>query len=429
MTKKKFILSLTVVFFALLLLFTFISKSVYNATLPVVTTAKAVKGSISQTKTLEGEFSYSDASKVTARDNWRVTEVMVETGRQVDEGTPLFAIDVSDYRVQRQNYADSLLKISTQLEELDAQAEAEEIANARKLDELKQQVKLLNYQIRNINGIYPSSSYTMVQRQNYKRNFEMDLVKAENSIAALEEQSLTAEDGRQRTRKELASQQEVIAVELDELDRRYPADGVVRAEEVGLVDAVLVEEGKEILRGEDCVTMHRGSSDIIIEFDLSVEEGESFQKLSTVSVEYSKRSWDEVRRVAITETDTKMAEDHTRQMDPNGKVWHYKSVMKDMESPPVSKKAKVTIGAMSGYFENVLPASCVKKDADKEYVLAVKEKDSLFGKAYYVEKVEVETKAKNSKEVAVTSKDVIGAYEIVETTTLPVYPGMTVLVR
>ena len=88
MTKKKFILSLTVVFFALLLLFTFISKSVYNATLPVVTTAKAVKGSISQTKTLEGEFSYSDASKVTARDNWRVTEVMVETGRQVDEGTP-----------------------------------------------------------------------------------------------------------------------------------------------------------------------------------------------------------------------------------------------------------------------------------------------------------------------------------------------------
>ena len=77
----------------------------------------------------------------------------------------------------------------------------------------------------------------------------------------------------------------------------------------------------------------------------------------------------------------------------------------------------------------MLPASCVKKDADKEYVLAVKEKDSLFGKAYYVEKVEVETKAKNSKEVAVTSKDVIGAYEIVETTTLPVYPGMTVLVR
>ena len=69
MTKKKFILSLTVVFFALLLLFTFISKSVYNAPLPVVTTAKAVKGSISQTKTLEGEFSYSDASKVTARDN------------------------------------------------------------------------------------------------------------------------------------------------------------------------------------------------------------------------------------------------------------------------------------------------------------------------------------------------------------------------
>ena len=46
-----------------------------------------------------------------------------------------------------------------------------------------------------------------------------------------------------------------------------------------------------------------------------------------------------------------------------------------------------------------------------------------------MEKVEVETKAKNSKEVAVTSKDVIGAYEIVETTTLPVYPGMTVLVR
>lgn len=430
MTKKKFLFSLTAVFFALLLLFTFVSKSVYNATLPVVTTVRTSKGSISQVKTLEGEFTYSETSKVTAQDTWHVTGVAVESGGRVAEGDTLFTIDVSDYRIQRHTYSGDLQKITRQLAELDAQAEADRTANARKKNELIQQKKYLQFQIQNVGGIYPAENYTGLQRQNQKKGYEMELLRVENSIAELAVLAEQAEANRERTRQELESQQSMIYLEIEELERRYPASGIIRASESGVVDSVSVKEGEDISKGAECLTMHSSQSDLLITFILDVNEGENFQKLSTINVEYPSLAWDEVRRQPIMKTSSKLAKDDTRKLEEDGEHWKYKAVMQDAgAAPPLNRHAKVTISSTGGFFENILPANCVKKDGEKEYVLVVQEKNSLFGKAYYVERVEVETKAKSSTQVAVTSKDYIGSYEIVETTTLPVYSGMTVLVR
>lgn len=430
MTKKKFLIGLLVLFLVVLLLFTFISQSIYSASLPVVTTVKPMRATLSQSMTIDGEFTYSDVSRVIAQDSWQIETILVENGKRITAGDALFTIDVAPYRVQRQNYADSLLKISNQLEELDVQAEQERMDSEQRKEELTAQRQLIKYQISHINSLYSPENYGAVYRENQKKNLELELLRVENNIDELDVQLEQADQKREKTRQELASQRTVIALEIEDLERRYPSDGIITAPADGIIDSILIEEGQSVTRGTECITAHDSQSDVLITYEMSIQDGEIYAKLSSVSVEFPYKEWNESKKVSELKTVTKIAEKHSRQLSEDGQRWEYQSIVLDINGTPVNRNARVTVSAVSGYYGTVLPANCVKKgQEDKEYVLVVKEKDSLFGKAYYADMVEVETEARSTTQVAVESKDYIDTYDIIETTTLPVYQGMTVLVR
>ena len=109
---KKRIIRIAAVFFAVVLVCTFVSKSVYNASLPKVTVQKPRRAQLTHTASTIGVMEFTDAQEVLSGGTWKVEEVFVKPGSSVRVGDPLARINTDSYDLQ-------LLQLEHQLSSID----------------------------------------------------------------------------------------------------------------------------------------------------------------------------------------------------------------------------------------------------------------------------------------------------------------------
>ena len=140
--EKGRIWKLVGIFFAGMLLFTLLSRAVYQHGTAVVTTAAPSSGAITHTVHLTGKTLQNQEQAVTTVAGLRVASVCVNEGQQVNQGDVLFTLD-QDYLeetilTQKQNMEKQRLSIqdawsqnaATQKRRSNAQAQAEENYNS-----------------------------------------------------------------------------------------------------------------------------------------------------------------------------------------------------------------------------------------------------------------------------------------------------------
>ena len=108
MKRKKLIVKLALGLLAVLLLCTFLSRTVNNLLLPEVTTALVEQTTVPRTTYAAGTLGIEGQQEVRAGKNWVVDEVLVEPGDKVREGDPLFTLELEDYTDQLEAAQDSL---------------------------------------------------------------------------------------------------------------------------------------------------------------------------------------------------------------------------------------------------------------------------------------------------------------------------------
>ncbi len=86
----------TGIFFALMLIFTLLSRAVYQSGITVVTTAEPSNGTIDHNVNLSGKTIQNQELAVTTVGNLRIASVQVNEGQQVKKGDVLFTLDL-DY--------------------------------------------------------------------------------------------------------------------------------------------------------------------------------------------------------------------------------------------------------------------------------------------------------------------------------------------
>ena len=93
--KRIWVVKAAVVLLVVLALCTAAARTVWNMLLPRVETTTVYGGVLQDQAQLEGTVRYGGQQTVRADGDWEITEILVEEGQTVEEGTPLLRVDTT----------------------------------------------------------------------------------------------------------------------------------------------------------------------------------------------------------------------------------------------------------------------------------------------------------------------------------------------
>ena len=95
--KRIWVVKAAVVLLVVLALCTAAARTVWNMLLPRVETTTVYGGVLQDQAQLEGTVRYGGQQTVRADGDWEITEILVEEGQTVEEGTPLLRVDTTGW--------------------------------------------------------------------------------------------------------------------------------------------------------------------------------------------------------------------------------------------------------------------------------------------------------------------------------------------
>lgn len=140
MMKRK-VTAASIVLLIILMIFTFVSRSIYNYNLPLVTAVKVTMGSITLTADAIGTLDYRGASELRAAGAWIIGDVYVKDGQRVSDGDVLCTFDTRASDINIQTLELNVLKAQNELgkQEQYATASRQEAPSAQFDDYVYQQ--------------------------------------------------------------------------------------------------------------------------------------------------------------------------------------------------------------------------------------------------------------------------------------------------
>ena len=108
--KREWVKTAAIIFLAVLLVLTFFSKTIMNASLPEVAAQQAASGAINARIRVSGTVEASEVYNVTIKQTRKVASVLVKTGQEINVGDTMFVLEAED--------SDELKQAETDLETL-----------------------------------------------------------------------------------------------------------------------------------------------------------------------------------------------------------------------------------------------------------------------------------------------------------------------
>ena len=108
--KREWVKTAAIIFLAVLLVLTFFSKTIMNASLPEVAAQQAASGAINARIRGSGTVEASEVYNVTIKQTRKVSSVLVKTGQEINVGDTMFVLEAED--------SDELKQAETDLETL-----------------------------------------------------------------------------------------------------------------------------------------------------------------------------------------------------------------------------------------------------------------------------------------------------------------------
>ena len=134
-TGKKLLIRITVILIVVLLICTFISRTIANSLLPVVTVVGVTGGTLDDSLQVSGSVSYTEISEIALPSDLKILEIYVSPGEHVTKGEPICKVDVRSFLLEYQRF--SLL-----LEQLQEDYQDSRISEKEK-DYISKQIALL----------------------------------------------------------------------------------------------------------------------------------------------------------------------------------------------------------------------------------------------------------------------------------------------
>lgn len=373
-------------FFALMLLFTMLSRAADSIAVAKVYTEKAKRGKLSHETLCSGNVEPREKMYISSEEGFRVQEIKVEPGQAVSAGDPLIILDNKGIKEQL-DIAESELKL---------------------LELKKQSLYLSTYEYSDDKNV--EKARTELQRA----ISDMELNKEINGGMALEADKRAVEDAELNLQisideKKKADMNNIAAKEKAEIDikaaeleiqlknneisalkKHVEKDSVISAERNGTVDEIFVKYGEKT-SGGNLISMIPDDSEYYFRAEMDAEKAKYIRPGDMVEITL------EGQKIPIKDSEVKWV----KLSEAN------KNILQIAVNVPRIKGLYTGMGASMKHvkstdeYEKVVPLSAVRSDTSGDYVLTVKKVSTVMGTEEAAYRINIELLDRSETSAAV----------------------------
>lgn len=326
--RKKRLLKIIVPLLLVLLICTFLSRTIAGMFIPTVTVAAIETGSLSSKADFKGIVDYEDVQQLTAQTDWTITNLYVHENQTVKKGDLLFEIDMDQ--------ANILI--------LQQRAAVKQMQATKKEAKTAQEAEIIQLQ--------------------------------------------------------LEAQTQKLAL----LEKQYPEDGKIYAEQNGTITGIAIENYSMVNQGELLMRLIPDTAQPVVSWEMDLDTGEIFKENDKVTIKYISYNYTE-NQVVEQEFDSVLSK---KNFQPSTNRYSCSAPFSYTGALAEGKPVEVSLTKESSQYDLVVPTSCLlahetnRNDMGNIYVLETRE--SLFGTEYVTKKVEVSILDRNNLRAAISGK-------------------------
>ncbi len=376
MKVKNSVTIFAVVLLIILVIFTFVSKSIYHNSLPVVTTVSPKPGSIVLSEDSVGTIEYPNAQKLYSAGTWTVNNVKVKDGDMVAKGDLLCSFDTRAAEINIQTLALNVLMQKDALE------------------------KLKKYNGTNKKGM----ALTIEEALNKKLND-----KTYQQVVA-------------------QTQLKIAQAQLDLAMAQAPPAGGMIAPIDGIVYGVSIKKEDTIQSGVVIMTIVPSGEHPSLKFQLPSDKGGTYGVGARVDAKMETRDMDKDKKVIYQQENVT---GFVTKSILGGEVWEYEVELGKFKGEPVAgQKVPLKVSSeKSGDNQYVIPISSLFNNGEGgKCVFVIEERKGLFGQENYLTAQTVNVVAENGKSALINGEIDVGQ-KIASKPSKPIVEGSVVSCR
>ncbi len=227
--KREWVKTAAIIFLAVLLVLTFFSKTIMNASLPEVAAQQAASGAINARIRGSGTVEASEVYNVTIKQTRKVASVLVKTGQEINVGDTMFVLEAedsdelkqaeTDLETLQQNYDKSLIEAGN--------TAAQENYDVQKAREAYNEALAVYNQYTNVNAAQLTAAITAAENELTNLTAQSKAISEELKQLQTDKESIDADVTAQEAKvKEMEAAEDKYA-ELKTATDDYDADIVV----------------------------------------------------------------------------------------------------------------------------------------------------------------------------------------------------------
>ena len=227
--KREWVKTAAIIFLAVLLVLTFFSKTIMNASLPDVAAQQAASGAINARIRGSGTVEASEVYNVTIKQTRKVASVLVKTGQEINVGDTMFVLEAedsdelkqaeTDLETLQQNYDKSLIEAGN--------TAAQENYDVQKAREAYNEALAVYNQYTNVNAAQLTAAITAAENELTNLTAQSKAISEELKQLQTDKETIDADVTAQEAKvKEMEAAEDKYA-ELKTATDDYDADIVV----------------------------------------------------------------------------------------------------------------------------------------------------------------------------------------------------------
>ncbi len=227
--KREWVKTAAIIFLAVLLVLTFFSKTIMNASLPEVAAQQAASGAINARIRGSGTVEASEVYNVTIKQTRKVASVLVTTGQEINVGDTMFVLEAedsdelkqaeTDLETLQQNYDKSLIEAGN--------TAAQENYDVQKAREAYNEALAVYNQYTNVNAAQLTAAITAAENELTNLTAQSKAISEELKQLQTDKENIDADVTAQEAKvKEMEAAEDKYA-ELKTATDDYDADIVV----------------------------------------------------------------------------------------------------------------------------------------------------------------------------------------------------------
>lgn len=227
--KREWVKTAAIIFLAVLLVLTFFSKTIMNASLPEVAAQQAASGAINARIRGSGTVEASEVYNVTIKQTRKVASVLVKTGQEINVGDTMFVLEAedsdelkqaeTDLETLQQNYDKSLIEAGN--------TAAQENYDVQKAREAYNEALAVYNQYTNVNAAQLTAAITAAENELTNLTAQSKAISEELKQLQTDKENIDADVTAQEAKvKEMEAAEDKYA-ELKTATDNYDADIVV----------------------------------------------------------------------------------------------------------------------------------------------------------------------------------------------------------